>query len=484
MVDHPRQVDVIIIGAGLSGIGAAAQLTREQPGRTYAVLEARGASGGTWDLFRYPGVRSDSDMFTLGYRFKPWRGEKALADGPSILAYVRETAREYGVNEHIVYEHRVVAAAWDSDSACWTVRAQTPGGDVILTASVLWSCSGYYDYAAGFTPDLPGLDDYTGRVVHPQHWPEDLDLTGKRVVVVGSGATAVTLVPALAHGGAGHVTMLQRSPTYVLSIPGRDPIAARLQRWLPERASYAAIRWKNVLVATGLFQLSRRRPGTLRRFIRKQALAQLPDGYDVDTHFRPRYDPWDQRLCLVPDGDLFTVISDGSASVATDTIATFTTTGVRLTSGTELAADVVVTATGLAIMAMGGVELSIDGDPVKLPETMAYQALMLSGVPNFVFTIGYINASWTLKADLVAEYVCRLLAHLETHGYRSFVAERDPTVAETPLIDFTSGYVLRALDLLPTQGDREPWKLRQNYLRDVRTLRRGTLDDGVLRFGR
>ncbi|MGI8644979.1 MAG: flavin-containing monooxygenase [Nocardioides sp.] len=484
MADHPRHVDVLIVGAGLSGIGAAAQLTREQPDRTYAVLESREASGGTWDLFRYPGVRSDSDMFTLGYRFKPWRGEKALADGPSILAYIRETSREYGVEEHIVYGHRVVAASWDSDAALWTVTAQTADGDATFTASVLWSCSGYYDYDAGFTPDLPGLHDYTGQVVHPQHWPEELDVTGKRVVVVGSGATAVTLVPALAQGGARHVTMLQRSPTYMLSLPARDPLAAQLRRWLPERASYAATRWKNVMVATVLFQLSRRRPDTLRRIIRKQAVARLPEGYDVETHFRPRYDPWDQRLCLVPDGDLFQAIADGSASVATDTIATFTETGVRLISGEELDADMVVTATGLTIVPMGGVDLSIDGEPVKLPETMAYQALMLSGVPNFVFTIGYINASWTLKADLVAEYVCRLLAHLETHGHRSFVAERDPAVAETPLMDFNSGYVLRALPLLPKQGDREPWKLRQNYLRDVRTIRRGTLDDGVLQFGR
>ena len=482
MVDLPQHVEVIIVGAGLSGIGAAAQLTREHPGRSYAVLETRAASGGTWDLFRYPGVRSDSDMFTLGYRFKPWRGEKALADGPSILDYVRETAREYAVDEHIVYGHRVVAADWDSDTARWTVTARTAEGDVTVTAQVLWSCGGYYDYDQGYTPVLPGLDDFGGRVVHPQHWPADLDTTGRRVVVVGSGATAVTLVPALAQAGAEHVTMLQRSPTYVLSLPARDPLAGFLKRWLPEKASYAATRWKNVLVTSGIYQLSRRRPDALRRFIRKQAIAQLPDGYDVDTHFRPRYAPWDQRLCLVPDGDLFAAISSGAASVATDTIATFTETGVRLTSGAEIEADVVVTATGLTLVPLGGVELSVDGDEVKIPETMAYQALMLSDVPNFVFTIGYTNASWTLKADLVAEYVCRLLTRLDDGGFRSFVAERDPSIAETPLMDFEAGYVLRALHLLPKQGDREPWRLRQNYLRDVRTIRRGTLDDGALTF--
>ncbi|MEO5851722.1 MAG: NAD(P)/FAD-dependent oxidoreductase [Nocardioides sp.] len=482
MVDLPQHVDVLIVGAGLSGIGAAAQLTREHPARSYAVLESREVSGGTWDLFRYPGVRSDSDMFTLGYRFKPWRGDKALADGPSILDYVRETAREYAVDEHIVYGHRVVAADWDSATARWTVTARTADGDVTVTAQVLWSCSGYYDYDQGFTPVLPGLDGFGGRVVHPQHWPEDLDTTGRRVVVVGSGATAVTLVPALAQAGAAHVTMLQRSPTYVLSLPASDPVANLLKRWLPERASYAVTRWKNVLVTSGIYQLSRRRPDTLRRFIRKQTVVRLPEGYDVDTHFKPRYDPWDQRLCLVPDGDLFTAISSGAASVVTDTIATFTEHGVRLTSGEELEADVVVTATGLNVVPFGSVDLSVDGDPVTLPDTMAYQALMLSGVPNFVFTIGYTNASWTLKADLVAEYVCRLLGHLDERGYRSFVAVPDPTVAETPLMDFEAGYVLRALHLLPKQGDREPWRLRQNYLRDVRTIRRGTLDDGVLSF--
>ena len=484
MIESGRHVDVLIIGAGLSGIGAAAQLTREHPGRSYLVLESRSVSGGTWDLFRYPGIRSDSDMFTLGYRFKPWRGDMALADGPSILDYVRETAREYGVDEHIAYGHQVVAAAWDSASARWTVTAQTAEGDVTITTSLLWSCSGYYDYDRVYQPELPGLDTFAGRVVHPQHWPADLDVTGQRVLVVGSGATAVTLVPALARDGAAHVTMLQRSPTYVLSMPARDPVAGFLQRWLPERASYAAVRWKNVLVATGSYQLSRRRPDVLRRFIRKQTIAQLPEGYDVDTHFRPTYDPWDQRLCLVPDGDLFKALSRGTASVATDTIETFTESGVRLTSGAEIAADVVVTATGLNVTPFGSIDLAVDGEPVKVPETMAYQALMLSGVPNFVFTIGYTNASWTLKADLVAEYACRLLTHLDEHGYRSFVAARDPGVAETPLMDFQAGYVLRALPLLPKQGDREPWRLRQNYLRDVRTIRRGTLDDGVLRFVR
>ncbi len=482
MSSTPVDVEVLIIGAGLSGIGAAAHLTRQHPGRSYQILESRAASGGTWDLFRYPGIRSDSDMFTLGYRFKPWRDEKALAPGSAILDYVRETAREYGVDEHIVYGHRVVSAAWDSESATWTVTAQTSGGDVVITARIVWSCAGYYDYDAAYAPELPGIENFGGQVVHPQFWPEDLEYAGKSVLVIGSGATAVTLIPALVQGGAGPVTMLQRSPTYVMSMPSRDPVACFFQRWLPDKAAYAATRWKSILVATGSYALSRRRPDVLRKMIRKQAADQLPAGYAVDTHFNPRYDPWDQRLCLVPDGDLFKVLRDGSAQVVTDTIEGFTPTGVRLTSGSELAAEVVVAATGLQLKPFGGVDLSVDGEPIKVPDTMAYKALMLSGVPNLIFTIGYTNASWTLKADLVADYFCRLLTHLDRGEYRSFVAPHDPTMTPEPLLDFTSGYVQRSVSLLPKQGDREPWKLRQNYLRDVRTIRRGTLEDGVLRF--
>jgi len=482
MLESPVHVDVLIVGAGLSGIGAAAQLTREHPQRSYLVLESRTVSGGTWDLFRYPGVRSDSDMFTLGYRFKPWRGDQALVDGPSILAYVRETAREYGVDDHIRYGHSVVRASWDSPSARWTVTARTGEGDVTITTSLLWSCCGYYDYDQGYTPELPGLDRYTGRVVHPQHWPEDLDVTGQRVLVVGSGATAVTLVPALAGVGAAHVTMLQRSPTYVLSLPAKDPVAGFLDRWLPERAAYAAVRWKNVLVATGSYQLSRRRPEVLRRFIRKQAIAQLPEGYDVDTHFRPTYDPWDQRLCLAPNGDFFRALSNGSASVSTDIIATFTETGVRLASGAEIEADLVVTATGLQMTPFGHIELAVDHEPVKVPETMAYQALMLSGVPNFVFTMGYTNASWTLKADLVAEYACRLLRHLDQHGFRTVVPVPDPAVERRPLMLLSSGYIKRSEHLLPSEGDRAPWRMAQNYYVDQRIIRRAPIDDGVMRF--
>ncbi len=477
-----EHVDVLIVGAGLSGIGAAAQLTREHPGRSYLVLESRAANGGTWDLFRYPGIRSDSDMFTLGYRFKPWRGEQALADGPAILDYVRETAEEYGVDRRTRYGHRVTRAAWDSDDALWTVEAETDDGPRRFTTRFLWSCSGYYDYDEGYAPEFAGRDRFEGRIVHPQHWPEDLDYQGKQVVVIGSGATAVTLVPALVESGAGRVTMLQRSPTYVLSMPGRDPLAARLRRILPERASYAAIRWKNVLISVAVYQLSQRRPRLMRGLIRKATTKQLPVDYDVDTHFKPRYDPWDQRLCLVPDGNLFRVLRQGTAEIVTDTVDTFTETGVRLASGRVLDADILITATGLNLRLFGGVEVTVDGRTPNPPDLMAYKALMLTGLPNFAYTIGYTNASWTLKADLVAEYVCRLLAFMDEHGHRSAVPVPDPEVKEQPFLDFTPGYVLRSLEDLPKQGDREPWRLRQNYLLDVPKIRRGAIDDGALRF--
>ena len=477
-----EHVDVLIIGAGLSGIGAAARLVQEHPQRSYAVLEARAASGGTWDLFRYPGVRSDSDMFTMGYRFRPWRSNQALADGPSILDYVRATAREYGVDRRTRFQHRVTAAAWDSATARWTVTAQTPEGPVVMSADFLWSCSGYYDYDEPYRPELPGLEEFAGTVVHPQHWPDDLDTTGRRVVVIGSGATAMTLVPALADAGAGQVTMLQRSPTYVLSLPGTDPVAERLRRWLPERLSYWLLRWKNIGLAVAGFQVSRRWPELAKKVLRDGAAKRLPEDYPVDVHFRPAYDPWDQRLCMVPDGDLFRTVREGRVDIVTDTIDSFTEKGVRVGSGDELLADVVVTATGFNLKIMGGVDLLVDGEQVDLRDRMAYRALMFSGVPNFAFTIGYTNASWTLKADLVADYVCRLLGHLDAHGLRTAVPVPDPGVGEAPFMDFTPGYVRRSEHLLPKQGDRAPWRLRQNYFHDVRSIRRSRIDDGVLRF--
>lgn len=482
-----EHVDVLIVGAGLSGIGAAARLSTSHPDRSYLVLESRPRLGGTWDLFRYPGVRSDSDMLTLGYRFKPWRGEKQLADGPSILTYLEETAREYGVDRHVRYQHRVVRAEWDTDTARWTVTVEVGDRRVprTYTCDFLWACSGYYDYDQGYLPELPGLEDFTGTVVHPQHWPEDLDHAGRRVLVIGSGATAVTVVPAMAlpdeaDGGAAHVTMLQRSPTYILPVPGVDPLGRRLQQVLPERTAYRIGRARNIVQQSALYRASQRWPGLVRRAIRRITQRSLPEGYPVDVHFRPAYDPWDQRMCLVPDGDLFTAIRRGKASVVTGRIDHFDADGVVLESGEHLDADVVVTATGLNLLAFGGMELVVDGEKVHLPDTMAYKAMMLSDVPNFAYTIGYTNASWTLKADLVAEYVVRLLSHLDAQGLRYAVPRRDPSVAEEPFMDFSAGYVLRKLDELPKQGSREPWKLRQNYFHDVRTIRRGDIEDGVL----
>lgn len=478
-----EHLDVLIVGAGLSGVGAAWHLQDRCPGRSYAIFEARGELGGTWDLFRYPGIRSDSDMHTLGYRFKPWTAAKSIADGPSILEYVRQTAREDGIEEKIRFHHRVVAAEWSSEDSRWAVEAERSdsGETVRLTCDFLWACGGYYRYDEGYTPEFEGVDRFAGPVVHPQHWPEDLDYAGKRVVVIGSGATAVTLVPAMAEKAA-HVTMLQRSPTYIASLPAEDGIAGALRRFLPERAAYAAVRWKNVLIQSAFYQLSRRRPQGVKRFIRRGVERALPAGYDVDKHFTPRYNPWDQRMCLVPDGDLFAAISAGSASVVTDRIATFTERGIELESGEEIEADVIVTATGLNLLFLGGIGLAVDGEAVDVPGRMTYKGMMLSGVPNLAFTVGYTNASWTLKADLTSEYVCRLLNHMAAHRYRRCVPEVDPSVTEQPLLDFTSGYVLRSLDQFPKQGSREPWKLRQNYVLDIRTIRRGPIDDGAMRF--
>jgi len=479
-----EHLDVLIVGAGLSGIGAAHHLQRSVPGKRYAIFEARADLGGTWDLFRYPGIRSDSDMHTLGYRFRPWTAAKSIADGESILEYVRETAREEGIEPHIRFHHRVVAAEWASEEARWTVEAERAdsGETVTVTCDFLFVNSGYYRYDQGHLPEFPGIERFGGTVIHPQHWPEDADYAGKRVVVIGSGATAVTLVPAMAEDAA-KVTMLQRSPTYILSLPGEDPVALRLRKWLPDRAVYPIVRWKNVLMQMLTYRLARRRPELVKKLIRRGVVNALPVGYDVDKHFKPKYDPWDQRLCLVPDSDLFKAISDGSAEVVTDTIRTFDETGIELESGERLDADVVVTATGLDLLFLGGMRLSVDGEERDPTRAFVYKGMMLDGVPNFAFTIGYTNASWTLKADLTAEYVCRLLRHMDAGGYEICVPEMGPGgVEEAPLLDFSSGYVQRALDRLPKQGSEEPWKLKQNYPLDLRALRHGQLEDGTMQF--
>jgi monooxygenase len=480
-----EHVDVLIVGAGLSGIGAACHLRRECPGTTFAILESRDAIGGTWDLFRYPGVRSDSDMFTLGYLFRPWTDAKAIADGATIRRYIQDTAREYRVHEAIRFHHRVVAADWSSAEARWTVTAERSdtGETVRLTCRWLSACSGYYRYDEGFRPRFPGEERFRGTVVHPQHWPEDLDYAGQRVVVIGSGATAVTLVPSLAERAA-HVTMVQRTPSYVVSLPGRDPLAQRLRRRLSPERVFRVVRWKNVLISTLIYQLSRRRPEVMKALVRKGMVRQLPSGYDVAAHFTPPYEPWDQRLCLVPDGDLFTALSSDRAEIVTDRIATFTEDGIELASGRTVAADVVVTATGLNLLPIGGMRLSVDGTPVDLARTVAYKGMMLSGVPNFDMVIGYTNASWTLKADLVNSYVCRLLRHLDAHGYVSATPVAPADGGTSPLLDLSSGYVRRSLAQLPRQGTRPPWRLHQNYFRDLRIMRHGRLDDEGMTFQR
>ncbi|MDC0669164.1 flavin-containing monooxygenase [Nannocystis radixulma] len=480
-VEH---LDVLIIGAGLSGVGAAYHLQHGCPGKSFALLEARADLGGTWDLFRYPGVRSDSDMHTLGYSFRPWTEARAIADGPSILRYLRDTAAAYGIDRKIRFHHRVVTARYSSADARWTVdvvRSDT-GEELQLTCDFLLGCTGYYRYDEGYTPRFAGTERFTGRIVHPQHWPADLDHAGKRVVVIGSGATAVTLLPAMATTAA-HVTMLQRSPTWISSLPTDDPVAGVLRRWLPEGAAAAAVRWKNILFQLGIYQTSRRRPDMIKRLLRRALERQLPAGYDIERHFTPRYDPWDQRLCLAPDGDFFKAIRRGQASVVTDEIETFTETGLRLKSGDELAADIIVTATGLNLLLFGGIRMLVDDEEVQVSARKTYKGLMLEGVPNFAFALGYTNASWTLKADLTGEYVCRLLKHMDARGHRQCVPiNDDSSMTERPLLDFGAGYVLRSLAMLPKQGSRAPWRLRMNYPSDLVSLRLGSVTDKAMRF--
>jgi monooxygenase len=477
MAEH---VDVCIIGAGLSGICAAHHLQDALPHKSYAVLEARGAIGGTWDLFKYPGVRSDSDMFTLGFGFKPWTEAKAIADGPSILRYVRDTATDAGIDDHLRLHHRVVRAAWSTADARWTVEAERTdtGERVALTCGFLFSCTGYYRYDEGYRPAFPGEERFAGPIVHPQHWDEGLDYDGKRVVVIGSGATAVTLIPAMAERAA-HMTMLQRSPSYILSLPASDPIADALRKVLPPRVAHPVVRWKNVLLTRASYHLSRRRPALMRKLLRRGVTRQLPAGYEVDRDFNPSYDPWDQRLCLVPGGDLFETISAGKASVVTDQIETFTEDGIRLRSGRKLEADVVITATGLNLLPLGGIQLAVDGEPVELPRTLAYKGAMLGDVPNFAFALGYTNASWTLKCELICQYVCRLLRHMDERGARIATPRPSPEVQRRPFIDLTSGYVQRSLADFPQQGAEAPWRAYQNYLLDVRLFRRGPVDDAM-----
>ena len=477
-------LDVLIVGAGISGIGAAYYLQRDHPQRSYAILEAREASGGTWDLFRYPGIRSDSDLHTFGYEFKPWREDDAIAGGAKILAYLRETAAEFGIDRNIRFRTKVVQASWSSDEARWTVLVEdaASGQRRTLTCSWLFCAAGYYRYDEGFTPRFEGRERFQGTVIHPQQWPEDFDHAGKRVVVIGSGATAVTLVPALAERAA-HVVMLQRTPTYIMPVPSQDKIANGLRSLFGERRGFALARRKNIMQQQAVWRFCQRHPNTARRVIRRFNARLLPAGYPLDEHFNPPYGPWDQRLCAVPDGDLFRAIREGGASVVTDRIESFTENGIRLVSGRELEADVIVTATGLNVQAMGGMALDVDGDAVELADTVAYKGMMLSGVPNFAYAIGYTNSSWTLKVGLLCEHFCRLLTHLDAHGYdtaRPVVA--NPDMPLRPFLDFGAGYLRRVLDQLPRQGDEAPWLTSLNYVGDVKLLRQLPVQDAQLRL--
>jgi cation diffusion facilitator CzcD-associated flavoprotein CzcO len=481
-----EHLDVLVVGAGLSGVGAGYHLQTTLPHKSYAIFEAREAIGGTWDLFRYPGIRSDSDMYTLGYPFRPWHSDRSIVDGASIRQYINDTAREYGIDRRIRFKHRVTRADWSAADQRWHVQVQRSDTDTTLnvTCSFLMMCSGYYRYDQGYRPEFPNAERFSGQIVHPQFWPEELDYGGKRVIVIGSGATAVTLVPALAET-ATHVTMLQRSPSYVLSLPEEDSLAKKARRMLPPDRAYALIRWKNALLMTLAFQLSRRRPELVKKLIRRGVERLLQPGYDVDTHFTPRYNPWEQRLCLVRDADLFEAINQGRAEVVTDRIDTFTERGVRLASGRELDADIIVSATGLNLLLLGGVDLSIEGRPIDLAERLIYRGCMLSDVPNLALAFGYTNASWTLRCDLTCRYVCRLLEHMDAHGYDSCTPRnRDPATTTQPFVDFSSGYFLRVLDRFPKQGSKPPWRLHQNYLLDTFMLKTMPIDEPSMEFTR
>jgi len=478
-----EHLDVLIVGAGISGISAAHFVKTDCPWASYAVFESRSSLGGTWDLFRYPGVRSDSDMFTLGFSFRPWQGEKSIADGESILQYIKDTASEEDIDQHIRFDHRIISADWSSVDSCWLVTAEHSGTAerFELQVGFLYCCTGYYRYDHGYQPEFASREDFAGQVVHPQHWPEDLDYTDKEVVIIGSGATAITLVPSIART-AKHVTMLQRSPTYIATLPAKNPIANTLRKYLPQRVSGPTIRWMLALQTQAFYTLSKRRPEYVKKTLLREVAKRLPEGYDVDKNFSPSYKPWDQRVCVAPNGDLFKAMRDGSAEVVTDTIDCFTKTGIRLSSGDELPAEIIVTATGLELLFIGGVQLRVDGEAVDVASKLAYRSMMLEGVPNFGVAIGYTNASWTLKCELTCAYICRLLNRMHDDGYSQCMAENSTAVTPEPLLDLTSGYVKRSAGLLPQQGSRFPWKVYQSYLRDYPSLKFSKLDDGAMRF--
>jgi monooxygenase len=482
-MQSPEQFDILIVGAGISGIDAAYHLQTAFPKKTYAILEARDAIGGTWDLFRYPGVRSDSDMYTLGFPFRPWHADEAIAGGPAIWNYIRETAAHYGIDHHIRLGHRMIRASWSSVEAHWTLQAQRKDGRIVrLVCSFLYMCSGYYSYEKGYSPEFPGMNRFQGQFLHPQQWPESLDYAGKRIIVIGSGATAMTLVPALAKDAA-QVTMLQRSPSYVVTRPSKDARAIWMYRHLPTRLAAKLTKWKNVLYSITMFYLARTKPEQIKGLIIKGIKQQLHPDYDVKRHFTPRYNPWDQRICLVPDGDLFAAIRSGRVEIVTDTIAEIVESGIRLSSGATLQADIIVSATGLCVELMGGAEILIDGVPAKFHEKLVYKGAMFSGVPNLAFAFGYTNNSWTLRCDLTARFVCRLLKYMDRKGWSVSVPNLpDPAIDPEPLLDFSSGYVRRADGVLPRQGQRAPWRVPQNYVKDLASFAFGSVSDGTMNF--
>ena len=483
MQDTVQLLDVLIVGAGISGIGCAYHIQKKCPDLSYTIIEARGDLGGTWDLFKYPGIRSDSDLFTFGYEFKPWKEQKAIADGRSIKAYVEETAAENGIKERIRFLTRVVDIDWQSDKNYWrvTLKSEESGQHEHIAARWIFNASGYYRYDKGYAPHFKGQTQFNGQIVHPQHWPEDLDYENKRVVVIGSGATAVTLVPALAKS-ASHVTMLQRTPSYVLPVPVDDPIAKHLRAWFSEDTAFKAARWFNIAKQRWVYAFSQRFPHRARKIIRSLNAKMLPEGYPVDIHFNPPYNPWEQRLCAVPGGDLFESISKGKASVATDTIDTFTETGIKLDSGQHIEADIIVTATGLNLLPLGGIVPKIDGEAVSLPECVTYKGMLLSGVPNFAIAVGYTASSWTLKIGLLCEHFTRLLNHMEEHGFTQCTPVADPNMETQPLLNFGAGYIQRSLEQLPRQGMQFPWSMSFNYAQDVKIFRKGRVDDPALKF--
>ncbi len=479
-----KQVDILIVGAGISGIGLAAHLSKHSPQRSFEIIERRESFGGTWDLFKYPGIRSDSDMSTFGFNFKPWKKESVLASGSAIKNYLAEVVQEFNLSSKIHFQHRVVSANYDSATRKWSVVVENAEGKKqTWIANFVLGCTGYYNYDQGFQPEFPNQEAFKGTFIHPQHWPENLDYSGKKVVIIGSGATAITLVPAMVKGGAGHVTMLQRSPTYIASVPSIDMIYSKMRKLLPEDVAYKLTRARNIGMQRGIYALAQKQPKLLKTLLLKSVQFQLKGKVDM-KHFTPNYEPWDQRLCVVPDGDLFKILREGHASVETDHIEKFTETGIQLKSGKHLDADIIVSATGLNIQILGGIQATMDGKPLDTSKHMLYQGIMVSDVPNMALIIGYINASWTLKVDIVAEYICRLLNYMDQHGYDEVIPEGDATelLEDTVMGSLTSGYIARAADVMPKQGKHAPWKVSNNYLADRKELKTASFEDGVLKF--